>query len=119
MVDTAEHKVLEINGERWIRESDKFEAAPIEDGDPPYGGVMLIETVTKYFVGEVVAVHAQEIVLRDACWVACTGRYSAFLANGPDSNAELEPCPDGICIIGRGSIVAAQPYKSGLIRVSR
>ena len=107
-----------IDGVEYVRKSEVHQAE-CSDGDPPYGGVMFIETVTKYFVGEIVSVHPQEIVLRDACWVACTGRYHTFLADGGDSNAEFEPCKEGIAIIGRGSIIAAQPYEHGLIRVAK
>jgi hypothetical protein len=114
MVDTAEYGELTINGETWVRKS---EVSPVSDGAPPYFGVMLVETVTKYFVGLVEAVLPGEIVLRDACWVADTGRYHKLLANGGDDKAEFEPCQDGAVIIGRGSIVSAQPYKHGLIRV--
>jgi hypothetical protein len=115
-MDTAELGYLDINGERWVRARD---VPPVSADTPPYIGVMLIETVTKYYVGLVEAVMPQEIVLRDACWVADTGRYHVLLASGGDSNAEFEPCPDGVCIIGRGSIVSAQPYRHGLIRVVR
>jgi hypothetical protein len=104
-----------IDGEKWVRANESVE---ISIDDPPYGGVMLIETVTKFFVGEVVSVHPQEVVLRDACWVADTGRYHKFLATGDGGqHTEFEPCQEGLAIIGRGSIVDAQPYPHGLIRV--
>lgn len=115
-MDTAEQIYLTINGERWVRERD---VPPVSADTPPYMGVMLIETVTKYYVGLVEAVMSQEIVLRDACWVADTGRYHKLLADGGDANAEFEPCPDGVCIIGRGSIVSAQSYRHGLIRAAK
>lgn len=85
-----------------------------------YHGVMLIETVTKYYVGEVIDVQPQEIILRDACWVADTGRYHQLLVTGDGGQyTEFEPCPDGIVMIGRGSVVSAVPYNHGLIRVAR
>ena len=115
-------KKIKIDDQEYVRADPlpPFEPAPISDDDPPYGGVMLIETVTKYFVGEVVGVHPQEIVLRDACWIACTGRYHQFLASGDGGQSmELEPCRDGLAIIGRGSIIDAQPYTHGLIRVAK
>jgi hypothetical protein len=77
---------------------------------------MVIETVTKYFIGHVEEVTKHEVILRDACWVADTGRYHKFLADGQDNNTEFEPCPDGLVIIGRNSIVSAQAYKHGLRR---
>jgi hypothetical protein len=111
-------KSIKIDDVEYIR---KDQAKPPDmDGEPPYFGVMLVETVTKYFIGEVVGVYPQEIVLRDACWVACTGRYHQFLASGDGGQStELEPCPDGHMIIGRGSIVNAQPYSGGLVRVAK
>lgn len=83
----------------------------------PYGGVMLIETVTKFYVGTVTDVLPQEIVLKDAAWIADTGRYNEFLKTGDGGgSSEFEPCPDGPCVIGRGSVVCAQPFRFPPIR---
>lgn len=103
-----------IDGVEYVPASEQ---APIRDDQPPYGGVMLVETVTKFYVGEVAAVHPQEIVLMNAAWVADTGRYHKFLQGESDDNVQVEPCPDGPVIIGRGSIISAQPYRQGVIRV--
>lgn len=112
-------QTMEINGETWVKQ-DSIPNPPTTDGEPPYAGVMLIETVTKYYVGEIVAVCPQEIVIRDACWVANTGRYHEFLATGDGGDyTEFEPCQDGLAIVGRGSIIVAQPYKHGSIRIAR
>jgi hypothetical protein len=111
-------ETIRIDNTEYVRADSVMEMAEVTGDEPPYGGVMLIETVTKYFVGEVVAVHPQEIVIRDACWVACTGRYGEFLATGDGGQlSEMEPCPAGLAIIGRGSIISAQLYMHGLIRV--
>jgi hypothetical protein len=109
---------ITINGEQWVRASSVV-PPPTIGGDPPYTGCMLIETVTKYFIGTVVAVLPQEIVLSDACWVADTGRYHKLLAEGGDSNTEFEPCPDGLVIVGRGAIVSAQAYAHGNVRTAK
>jgi hypothetical protein len=114
----TEPNTIKIDDVEYVRR-DAAQPAEFRDDEPPYGGVMLVETVTKYFVGEVVAVHPQELVLRDACWVASTGRYHKFLSDGGDDNAEFEPCPEGFAIIGRGSIVNAVPYRHGLIRAAK
>ena len=76
----------------------------------------LIETVTKYFLGKLVAVTAQELVLDEASWVVDTGRYNEALKAG--SVSEVEPCP-GRVLIGRGSIVAAVPWPHKLIREAK
>lgn len=112
----TEPNTIKIDDVEYVRK-DAAQPAEFRDDEPPYGGVMLVQTVTAFYVGEVVAVHAQELVLRDACWVADTGRYHKFLQGSPTEQAEFEPLPDGLVIIGRGSIIAAIPYTHGLIRV--
>ena len=107
---------IKIDDQEYVR-ADQVNPPEWREDEPPYGGVMLVQTVTAFYVGEVVAVHAQELVLRDACWVADTGRYHKFLQGNPTDHAEFEPLPDGPVIIGRGSIIAAVPYAHGLIRV--
>ena len=74
----------------------------------------LVETVTKYYLGRLSWVGEHELVLDDAAWIADTGRYSEFLSNGVAS--EVEPCPDGETIIGRGSIVSAVRWPRALLR---
>lgn len=78
------------------------------------GDIYLIRTVTNYLIGRVVSVGAQEIELEDAAWVAYTGRSSEALQSG--SLEEVEPCPDGQWIVGRGAIVDAGPWVHGLCR---
>lgn len=70
----------------------------------PYrvGQAYLVETVTKFFTGRLQAVHAGEIVMTDAAWIADTGRYMQAIASGDFS--EVEPIA-GPIIVNRGSIV--------------
>ena len=65
----------------------------------------LIRTVTMTNTGRLVAVTEQELVLKDAAWVADTGRFSDALKSC--NFDEVEPFPDGKVIIGRGAIVDA------------
>ena len=65
----------------------------------------LIRTVTMIDTGELVSVDDHEIVLKDAAWIADTGRFSESLKS--ESFVEVEPFPDGQVAIGRGSIVDA------------
>lgn len=76
------------------------ESHPFEIGQP-----YLIRTVTMANAGTVVAVHPTEIVLRDASWIADTGRFSDAIKSAEFS--EVEPFPDGEVIIGRGAIIDA------------
>lgn len=73
----------------------------------------LIRTVTMILVGKVREVHAQELVLDGAAWVADTGRFMSCLRDGTVN--EVEPMGDGI-IVGRGSIVDAAPWHHDLLR---
>jgi hypothetical protein len=82
----------------------------------PYvvGKLYLIRTVTHYHVGELVGVYEHELLLRDAAWVADTGRFAAALESGDLS--EVEPFHDEHAIIGRGSIVDATPWSHDPLR---
>lgn len=70
----------------------------------PYklGQAYLVETVTKFFTGRLMAIHAGELVLTEAAWIADTGRYMQAIASGEFS--EVEPIT-GPIVINRGSIV--------------
>ena len=69
------------------------------------GKCYLIRTVTMIQTGECVAVYPQEIVLKDAAWVADTGRFSDALVSL--DFGEVEPFPEGTILVGRGSVVDA------------
>lgn len=74
----------------------------------------VIRTVTMIDVGKLVAVTESELVLEDASWIADTGRWHKFLADGVYS--ESEPFPDGQVIVGRGAVVDAVLWKHGVVR---
>ena len=69
------------------------------------GKSYLIRTVTMIDTGILVSMDNHEIILKDAAWVADTGRFNECLKSG--KFAEVEPFPDGLVAIGRGSIVDA------------
>ena len=69
------------------------------------GSVYLIRTVTMIDTGRLVAVTDQELVLEDAAWIADTGRFSDALKKS--EFGEVEPCPNGRVIVGRGSVIDA------------
>jgi len=66
----------------------------------------VVRTVTMIQTGVLIAVHPQELVLADACWIADTGRWHDFLKS-PDTVKEVEPFTED-AIIGRGGIIDAQ-----------
>jgi hypothetical protein len=75
----------------------------------------IIRTVTMTVTGRLVAVHAQELVLQDAAWIADSGRWADALRTG--EFAEVEPFPEGCVIVGRGAVVDACRLSTPLPRV--
>jgi hypothetical protein len=98
-----------VNNRRKIMESKKSLGVGWVIGQD-----YLIRTVSNYMLGKLEAIDEHELWLRDAAWIAYTGRFSECLAKG--SLEEVEPCPDGISCVGRGSIVDAHPWAHGLQR---
>jgi hypothetical protein len=68
-----------------------------------------------YLVGELIAFDDHELILRDAAWVADTGRFAEAMRTG--SLREVEPYPDGEVLVGRGAIVDAAPWPHGPLRM--
>jgi hypothetical protein len=79
------------------------------------GKLYFIRTVTMYLVGELIAFDDHELILRDAAWVADTGRFAEAMRTG--SLREVEPYPDGEVLVGRGAIVDAAPWPHGPLRM--
>jgi len=75
--------------------------------DHPYviGANYLIRTVTMIDTGRVVRVTTHEIILKDAAWIADTGRFAQAVATS--NFDEVEPFPNGEVIVGRGAVIDA------------
>ena len=70
------------------------------------GGNYFIRTVTHHLTGQLDAVHATELVLSKAAWIADDGRFADAMKTG--EFAEVEPFPaERSVIVGRGSIIDA------------
>ena len=78
----------------------------MSDPNFPYeiGKYYLFRTVTMIDTGELVAVCDKEIVLKNAAWVADTGRFTDALAKCEFSEVEMFP-KNKLVFIGRGSII--------------
>ena len=81
----------------------QFSAAPSDFWQ--IGKPYLIRTVTMIDTGTLVSVGEHEIILRDASWIADTGRFSAALESCEYN--EVEPFPDGLIAVGRSAIIEA------------
>jgi hypothetical protein len=73
------------------------------------GETYLIRTVTMIDTGRLVGVTDQELVLKDAAWIADTGRFADAIKSAEFN--EVEPFPDGEVIIGRGAVIDAVKIK--------
>lgn len=69
------------------------------------GQAYLIRTVTMIDTGVLVSVNEHEIILKDAAWIADTGRFNETLKSG--SFSEVEPFPDGLVAVGRSAVIDA------------
>ena len=82
------------------------------------GENIMIRTVTMIFTGRLVAVYPNELVITNAAWIAVTGRWQQFIADG--SVDECEPYPDDHpVIVGRSGLIDATLWRAALPRVQR
>lgn len=69
------------------------------------GQKYFIRTVTMHLTGELVSVSQQELVLKDAAWIADSGRFHLAVKD-PRNCSEVEPFQQNV-IVGRGAVVDA------------
>ena len=69
------------------------------------GQCYLVRGVTNYIVGKVERINDTEILFSDASWVADMGRFYDAFKTGKLN--EVEPVPNGVVIMNRGSWVDA------------
>lgn len=77
------------------------------------GDKVFVRSVTNFYTGEIVKISKSWIELRDAAWIADTGRFSDALKNGTLN--EVEPYPSGV-VLSRGAIVDVSPWLHNLPR---
>lgn len=79
------------------------------------GNKVFIRSVTHHYTGLIVGVSKDEILLKDAAWIADNGRFSAALASGQFN--EVEPYPaDAIVAVARGAVLDTSDWKHDLPR---
>ena len=88
-------KIVEILGETKPEPESVWEI----------GKKYFIRTVTMHLTGELIKVTRQELVLKDAAWIADSGRFNEAIRD-PSKCSEVEPFSRP-AIVGRGSIVDA------------
>ena len=85
----------------------KAKTKTITAGPTPFviGKSYFIRTVTYHLVGTVTSCVGQFILLKDAAWVADSGRFTQALRDGTLN--EVEPIPDGEAIVNLGAVTDA------------
>ena len=86
-----------------------------EDNPWEIGKKYLIRTVTMTLAGELTHVSNQELVLKNAAWIADTGRFNEALIDITKCS-EVEPFQNPV-IVGRGSIVDASAISNIITEV--
>lgn len=79
------------------------------------GNKVLIRAVPHYYVGRVAAISSEHVLLEEASWVACTGRFAAALTSG--NLDEVEPFPS-VAQVSRALIADVSDWNHELPRVA-
>ena len=79
------------------------------------GTAYLIRTATLYYTGRIVEITDCDLVLADAAWIACTGRFHDLLKDGTHSGLEVEPFV-GNAIVNRSMLIDATEWNFDLPR---
>jgi len=98
---------IKINEVEYVRK-DLIKYELPKGGFSPFeiGEQYFIQTVTNYYLGQLVYVGEKELSIIKASWVASTGRFNEFIS-GSDP-LENEPYKiDQLVIIGRGALISA------------
>lgn len=87
-------KVIEISDDTWLKIKDQVEAEGGKDittYEDLVGEKIFFRTVTYHAIGEVKKIVGRFVHLKNASWVADTGRFMNFIKEGVQENSEIEP----------------------------
>lgn len=93
--------------------SKSAETSP--NGPWQIGKKYFVRTVTMHLTGELTFVGSQELVMKDAAWIADSGRFHEAIRD-VSKCSEVEPFAAPV-IIGRGSIVDATEISDVITKV--
>lgn len=109
-------KTIHISNETWEKIKDQIseEETPLEINqlDEFIGKKVFIRTVTYHLVGEVKNRIGNLFELKEASWVADSGRFMNAIKEGFSDSAEIEPV--GQCYVNIEAIVDMFPWKHEL-----
>lgn len=106
-------RTLEISDETYEKIKEQLQADELIDVsslDDLVGKKFFIRTVTYFMVGEVTKRMGAFIELKDASWIADTGRFSNAIKDGELSEVE----PVGVAWVNLSSVVDFFPWKHKL-----
>jgi len=75
------------------------------------GEKYFLRTVTLYYTGVLVSVTDKEIILKEAAWIADTGRFTEAMKTGEFNEVEVYPA-DTKVILNRSSMIDANKITS-------
>ncbi len=82
------------------------------------GNNYFVQTITHYYTGRLVRIEPDSLVLDNAAWIADTGRFAGFLANGTAN--EVEPFPPELETgIPKSAIINVCAWKHALPNVQK
>lgn len=90
-------KTLEISDETYekikqqLQEEEKIDISSLEN---LVGKSWLFRTVTYHILGKVECKIGKWLKIKNASWVADSGRFMNFIKDGIQSNSEIEPVGD-------------------------
>lgn len=102
---TPKEKVMDIKDFCKIVEMLEGKSLINDTGPWEIGKKYFIRTVTMSLTGELISVTQQELVLKNAAWIADSGRFHKAVED-PKKCSEVEPFRRNV-IVGRGAIVDA------------
>ena len=107
-------KQIEVSEQTWELIKDTVQANEesweIEDLDGFVGKKLFIRTVTYHLTGKVMARIGNFLHLKDAAWIADSGRFMGAIKNGELSEVE----PVGEAYVNLNSVVDMFPWKHPL-----
>lgn len=87
-------KVIEISEETWEKIKDQVSAEGGKDittYEDLIGEKIFFRTVTYHALGEVEKIVGRFVHLKNASWIADTGRFMNWIKDGVQSGSEIEP----------------------------
>lgn len=110
-------KTIQVSEETYdlIKDQLKVDETPINTMEDFIGKNIFVRTVTYHLLGEVTKIIGNLLFMRNASWVADSGRFGKFIKDGDASEVEYV----GDWFINVNSIVDGGVWKHKLIKETK